>query len=148
MPDPFLFRYSGIRLLYGRGTPLNRGCGKRGTGYRVAAAVELLKSSIAITIPVAVSTTALTATTATMIISVSSPRFCDTVLALASEKMCNVVVDAGDITVTGALDEAGEVAENSGDTLSVVVDALEAVTTTDMEAVVVSVAETEKYNRH
>jgi len=113
-------------------------------GYRVAAAVELLKSSIAITIPVAVSTTALTATTATMIISVSSPRFCDTVLALASEKICNVVVDAGEITVTGALDDAGEVAENSGDTLSVVVDALEAVTTTDMEAVVVSVAETER----
>ena len=100
-------------------------------GYRVAAAaaagaVELLKASIAITVPVAISTTATTANAVTIIIFISPPGF----------------------TVTGASGETDEVVENRGDTLYVVVDDLEAVTTTDVEAVVVSVAETERYNRH
>lgn len=39
---------------------------------------------------------------------------------LASEKIRKVVVDAGDIAVTDASDETGEVAEKRGDTLLVV----------------------------
>jgi len=84
-------------------------------GYRIAAAaVELLKASIAITIPVAIRTTATTANAATIIIVISPPGFCDTIglLALASEKICNAVVDAGNVTVTDASGETGEVAEN------------------------------------
>ena len=54
------------------------------------------------------------------IITIQRSGFCDKVLVLASEKIRKVVVDAGDIAVTDASDETGEVAEKRGDTLLVV----------------------------
>jgi len=93
-----------------------------------------------IAVPLAISTATTTATAIIKTASISSPRFCDSVLALVSGK---VVMDAGD---TGALDETGpEVAEERDDASPVAMGGVVAVTA-DMEAVEVSSAETERHH--